>query len=103
VQVRAGDRFAIELVEPLHDPATGLAVRAERRLMLQLDGGCRLPVGALGTLVGHAQLDLLGGLSAADGRGVVIDRLVGPLEQPEALADALAARLRLASSAELIA
>src|SRR5919204_2116560 len=49
IQARAGDREIAQLVEPLHDPATGSAVRAERRLMLDLEGGRRLPVGALGT------------------------------------------------------
>ncbi|MCA1646715.1 MAG: hydroxymethylbilane synthase [Chloroflexi bacterium] len=48
IETRAGDRAVGELVEPLHDPATAASVRAERRLMVNLDGGCRLPVGALG-------------------------------------------------------
>ena len=47
IQCRAGDRELAELTEPLHDPATAAAVRAERRLMVDLEGGCRLPIGAL--------------------------------------------------------
>jgi hydroxymethylbilane synthase len=93
VQARSGDRDILSLVAPLHDPATAAAVRAERRLMLLLDGGCRLPVGALGTPRTDGGLDLLGGL-ATDGGGVAIDRAHGLLATPEVLADQLANLLR---------
>jgi hydroxymethylbilane synthase len=93
VQARAGDRDILSLVAPMHDPATAAAVRAERRLMLLLDGGCRLPVGALGTPRNDGGLDLLGGL-AKDAGGVAIDRAHGLLAMPEVLADHLASLLR---------
>jgi len=92
VQARAGDRDILSVVEPLHDPATAAAVRAERHLMLLVDGGCRLPVGALGTPGADGGLDLLGGL-ATDG-GVAIDRAHGLLAMPEVLADQPASLLR---------
>jgi hydroxymethylbilane synthase len=85
--------IAASLVEPLHDPATAAAVRAERRLMLLLDGGCRLPVGALGTPRADGGLDLLGGLATDAGR-VAIDRACGQLAAPEVLANQLASLLR---------
>lgn len=103
VQARAGDRDILALVEPLHDPATAAAVRAERRLMADLEGGCRLPVGALGTPRADGRLDLLGAVAQPDGRRVLVDRLDGSLAAPEALGDALAARLRAAGAAELMA
>jgi len=94
IEARAGDRDIALLVEVLHDPATGAAVRAERRLMSELEGGCRLPVGALGVPRGAAHLELLGGLASLDGRQVVIERASGPIADPEALADTLVARMR---------
>jgi hydroxymethylbilane synthase len=93
LQCRSGDRDLIQVVEPLHDPATGAAVRAERRLMSNLDGGCRLPVGALGRPLPDGRLHLLGGLARDDGSLSVADA-VGELGSPESLADELAARLR---------
>jgi hydroxymethylbilane synthase len=93
VQARAGDRDILSVVEPLHDPATAAAVRAERHLMLLLDGGCRLPVGALGTPRTDGGLDLIGGL-ATDASGVAIARAHGLLALPEVLADELARVLR---------
>jgi hydroxymethylbilane synthase len=89
LQCRAGDRELIELLEPLHDPATAAAVRAERHLMARLDGGCRLPVGALARPRSDGGLHLLGGLAHDDGTLSVADAL-GRLEAPEALADQLA-------------
>ncbi|MDQ3810771.1 MAG: hydroxymethylbilane synthase [Chloroflexota bacterium] len=103
LQARAGDRDILEIAEQLHDPATGAAVRAERRLMANLEGGCRLPVGALGTPHADGRLELVGGVAEPHGRDAVIDRMEGSLFEPETLADALAARLRAAGATELIA
>lgn len=93
IQCRAGDAQLADLTRPLHDPATSAAVRAERRLMVDLDGGCRLPVGALARARNDGQLHLLGGLARDDGSLSVADAL-GDLGAPEALADQLADRLR---------
>jgi hydroxymethylbilane synthase len=99
IQCRAGDRKVIDLLEPLHDPATGAAVRAERRLMADLEGGCRLPIGALGRPRTDGKLHLLGGLARDDGSLSVADAL-GELASPEDLADRLAVRLRQPGAGE---
>jgi hydroxymethylbilane synthase len=99
IQARAGDRALAELVEPLHDPATASAVRAERRLMVDLDGGCRLPIGALGTPRPDGALHLLGGLAREDG-SLGIAEAVGRVDAPEDLADRLADRLRAPGQGE---
>jgi hydroxymethylbilane synthase len=99
IEARAGDRDVAKLVEPLHDPATAAAVRAERRLMVNLDGGCRLPVGALGTPSPDGALHLLGGLATEDGT-LVVATLVGRLDAPEELADRLAEHLRAPAAGE---
>jgi hydroxymethylbilane synthase len=99
IQARAGDRAIGELVEPLHDPATAASVRAERRLMVDLDGGCRLPVGALGTPRPDGGLHLLGGLALADGT-LSIAWEMGRLDAAEELADLLARRLRAPGTGE---
>jgi hydroxymethylbilane synthase len=104
IEARAGDRWTLDRLEPLHDPATGLAIRAERMLMTLLDGGCRLPVGALA--VPHTDdvqhLHLLGGVASTDGHQVVIDRLTGDIQDPEGLAQRLAERLKHAGADTLI-
>jgi hydroxymethylbilane synthase len=99
IETRAGDRALAELVEPLNDPATAASVRAERRLMVNLEGGCRLPVGALGTPQPDGGLHLLGGLALADGT-LNVASAVGRLDAPEELADRLSARLRAPGAGE---
>jgi hydroxymethylbilane synthase len=99
IESRAGDREMLALVEPLHDPATAAAVRAERRLMADLEGGCRLPIGALGTPRHEGALHLLGGLAADDGT-LSIASATGRLDAPEELADQLASRLRSPGAGE---
>ena len=99
IQSRAGDREVLELVEPLNDPATAAAARAERRLMANLEGGCRLPIGALGRPRNDGALHLLGGIARDDGTLSVADAL-GRLDAPETLGDELAERLRSPGAGE---
>ncbi len=60
LQVRAGDDEAIAAVGRLDDPATRTAVEAERTLLNATGGGCRSPIGAIGTVRGGV-LELLAG------------------------------------------
>ena len=99
VQTRAGDRSVIQLVEVLHDPATSACVRAERYVMVALDGGCRLPVGALATPQADGALRLLGGLALDDGT-LNVAALTGRLDDIEAVAEQLVQRLRSPGAGE---
>ncbi len=60
VQCRVGDPVAGPLIERLDDPATRVAVEAERAFLAASGGGCRSPLGALG-IVRNGMLDLLVG------------------------------------------
>jgi hydroxymethylbilane synthase len=48
IQIRADDRRLRLALEPLDDPATHQAVRAERSCLAALAGGCLAPIGAWG-------------------------------------------------------
>lgn len=50
VQIRADDRRMAALLAPLDDRPTRLAVSAERTVLAHLQGGCQVPVGALGVI-----------------------------------------------------
>jgi hydroxymethylbilane synthase len=52
LQVRADDAEAIEAVGRLDDPATRVAIEAERALLNGTGGGCRSPIGATGRVLG---------------------------------------------------
>jgi hydroxymethylbilane synthase len=52
IQVRAADAEALALVARIDDAATRIAVEAERAFLAATGGGCRAPIGALGTVAG---------------------------------------------------
>lgn len=50
LEVRSGDAEVRGLIEPLDDPATGLAVGTERTFLQTMGGGCQVPMGAHATV-----------------------------------------------------
>ena len=127
VETRAGDESVAALVAGLNDGPTALAVRAERALLAALEGGCQVPLGAHAELAtgsaeaaaGSAALVAgLGGRASSgegaelllrafvgtlDGGETVRDTLRAPADEPEALGEALAERLRAAGAGRILA
>jgi hydroxymethylbilane synthase len=101
VEVRASDRFMLDLARKLDDPATSTAVRAERAFLAAIGGGCSLPVGAYATLEGE-RLRLRGMIGAPDGRMLRGER-AGDSNQPELVGRELVAELLAGGGRELIA
>jgi len=91
VQVRAGDRELLELLNPFGDLDADAAVRAERALLGELHGGCSVPVGALAVRRDGA-LSLSAQVTSLDGRERVTGTVTGT--DPEATGASLAAALR---------
>ncbi len=60
IQIRADDGRMRLALEPLDDPATHQAVRAERSCLAALAGGCLAPIGAWGHQTDDGQLELGG-------------------------------------------
>ena len=91
--------LAIETVEAkrniaskLNDPATAIAVRAERSLLATLGGGCQVPVGAH-ALVNGELLELRGIVASPDGSRIVRSLLTGNTDDPEDLGHRVAKEL----------
>lgn len=59
-----------DLLRALNHPNTELAVRAERALLRRLEGGCQIPIGALGT-VDEGQITLKGIVASLDGERII--------------------------------
>ena len=66
VCTRTGDTEAGRWLQTLDDRASRLATTAERALLRRLEGGCQVPLGALGTLAGET-LRLQAAVCALDG------------------------------------
>jgi hydroxymethylbilane synthase len=91
VQVRAGDRELLEMLNSFGDPDADAAVRAERALLAGLHGGCSVPVGALATR-GDGLLSLSAQVTSLDGRSRVNGTVSG--KDPEVVGASLALTLR---------
>jgi hydroxymethylbilane synthase len=99
IETRRDDPLAQRLDAALTDPATAIAVRAERAFLRTLRGGCQAPVGAH-AIWSDGRLTLTAAIGAADGRPVVrgsrnaelaIDAIAGAEELGAALAGSLLA------------
>jgi hydroxymethylbilane synthase len=102
LEAREDDKETRALLAAVNDPPTARAVRAERRVLRDLEGGCRLPVSALGTALPDGALRLAGAVAAPDGARVIRVALTGELKEPEALGAALASRLLEMGARELL-
>jgi hydroxymethylbilane synthase len=81
-----------------HEPSAR-AVRAERAMLNTLEGGCRVPVGALGEMVDGDRIWLRGLVASTDGALLYRGEAVG--EEPEEVGERLARDL-LAQGAEVL-
>jgi hydroxymethylbilane synthase len=92
VVVREDRVDVAERLRPLHHAATAAATAAERALLRALEGGCQVPIGALGTVEGE-RLVLHGLVASLDGGRVVRVEERGPAAEAEALGRRAAAEL----------
>jgi hydroxymethylbilane synthase len=70
IQARTDDGALLLVCHAIDHAPTRAAVEAERAFLSAAGGGCRSPIGAVGTIDGEF-LDLLGGLARDDGHAVV--------------------------------
>jgi hydroxymethylbilane synthase len=91
VCMRTGDAEAGRWLQKLDNRASRLATTAERALLRRLEGGCQVPLGALGTLDGET-LRLHAAVCALDGTKILQARS----EIPASLANATSLGQRVA-------
>jgi len=102
VEIRENDEEMLELMKHLDDPATRAAVTAERALMRELEGGCQIPIGSLGT-VENGVLRLDGMVASLDGTRLIRDEVLGNPQEAEALGITLADKLKAQGADEILA
>jgi hydroxymethylbilane synthase len=102
IEIRADDDELRSLLAGLTDAATEIETRAERTLLAVLEGGCQVPVGALGR-VRDGQLQLTAIVASLDGLTLLKTQVEGPATQPEELGRLAADELLRQGAAEIIA
>jgi len=93
IEIREDDEFMRHVMEAIGHPETMECVTAERVVMMMLQGGCQVPIGAYcryedGTLTMDAMV------GSVDGTHIIRQQLCGDAGEPHALGDAMVARLR---------
>jgi hydroxymethylbilane synthase len=73
VQCRADDQTTLELLALLEDNPTRQAVAAERQFLLEMGGGCTVPVAAYATVIGErsGMIHLMGRVLSPGGRKIL--------------------------------
>jgi hydroxymethylbilane synthase len=98
LEIREGDTATAEWIAPIECAATRAATTAERAFLHTLEGGCQVPVAALGQMV-EGWLELDGLVVSLDGRCYLRARTRGPVGEAQRIGVDLADVL-LADGAE---
>jgi hydroxymethylbilane synthase len=101
IEIRDHDRRTAELIAPLDDAPTRLAVTMERAFLRELDGSCRTPIGAYADIAGD-MLTLTGEILSPDGRLKFAGTESGPAATAAAIGTRLGARLIAEAGPEFI-
>lgn len=93
IEIRKDDQKTSSLILPLNDCVTNSCVTAERALLGTLQGGCQIPVGAIGEIVSDKQLKLTAIVSSLEGASIIKDNIVRDIENAADIGVELAQRL----------
>jgi hydroxymethylbilane synthase len=101
IEVRSGDERIRRILAPLNHRDSAIAVQAERSLLIELEGGCQVPIGGH-ALISGKNIELVGLVASLDGKEIF--RAVGtaPLEDAVELGKRVAAELLNAGAKRIL-
>ena len=80
IVAKEGNTEIIKLLQSIEDTASRAEITTERSLVLKLEGGCRVPIGAVAQASGN-KLTLTGSVYSLEGRQKITSRANGTLTQ----------------------
>ncbi|WP_239992404.1 hydroxymethylbilane synthase [Rhodopila globiformis] len=101
VTVRAKDADLLALLAAIEDAEARAAATAERSLLQELDGSCRMPIGGHARLLADGRLTLTGMVARADGSFLLTRSLTGRPADAERLGQTLGTSLRADSPMDI--
>lgn len=101
VETRENDEEMRELLKDLDDQQARSAVTAERAFLRRLEGGCQVPIGALGR-VENGCLKLEGIVLSLDGQRYIRKEIFGPPQEAGRLGEELAERMLAGGAKEIL-
>jgi hydroxymethylbilane synthase len=84
ITARKDNADVVKLLQSINHPPTRAEVTAERSLVLQLEGGCRVPIGAIGR-ADNKTLSLYGCIFSVNGQKKIAAFARGTLNEAEDL------------------
>ena len=102
VVARADRPEVLDRLRGLHDPHTAACTAAERALLRALEGGCQIPIGALGRVDGN-RVVLDGLVADTDGSRILRVQESGSVEDAEAVGRRAADELLRRGAGEVLA
>lgn len=99
--IRSDDSGAERLVRVLESEDSRVATSAERAFLRRLEGGCQVPIGALGEVL-DGRMRLRGLVASLDGSSMVRGEIEGRPEEAVALGTALAEELESRGGAAIL-
>ncbi|NOT84759.1 MAG: hydroxymethylbilane synthase [Methylococcaceae bacterium] len=92
IECRSDDREINQILQALHDPDTGVCVRAERAMNARLNGGCQVPIAGFAQLQA-GQLFMRGLVGSPDGLRIFRAQRSGGIAEADAIGIAIAEEL----------
>lgn len=92
IEIRGEDEEVFNVVQKLNHPVSEASIKAERAMLKKLEGGCQIPIGALGR-VEEGRLTLQGLVAGLDGKELIRDSVSGNVEDAVSLGQDLADKL----------
>lgn len=89
VEIRENDEKIFNIVQKLNHPQSEATINAERAMLKALEGGCQIPIGALGN-VNNDTLQLQGVIASPDGKQVLKAQVDGDIEDAVLIGERLA-------------
>ena len=89
IETRMDDKEVEERIQFLNDPASSIAVSAERAFLKRLGGGCQVPIAAYGHTV-DSVLEIDGFVGTIDGHRFIRHHIGGAVSEAESLGIELA-------------
>ncbi len=102
IELRSDDEQTKKILAPLHHEPTSLCVRAERALLIRLEGGCQVPIGGYCTMDDSGILTLRGLVADEQGKRVIKITRKGDASHPETLGRNLGTELLDAGGREIL-
>lgn len=92
IEIRENDSEVYEVVNKLNHAPSEAAIVAERAMLKKLEGGCQIPIGALGRVDGD-KMTLEGCVASLNGEKLIRNKVEGSVSEAASLGVALAEKL----------